>query len=98
MPNYVRPLSLAVSLAFASATFAAIPEKPAAKPAAKPATKAAAPAATPNSANELEVGHNLSPAGATRLQAVIDRFNKETGGSMKLVLSLIHISEPARPY
>ena len=85
MPNYVRPLSLAVSLAFASATFAAIPEKPAAKPAAKPATKAAAPAATPNSANELEVGHNLSPAGATRLQAVIDRFNKETGGSMKLV-------------
>jgi sn-glycerol 3-phosphate transport system substrate-binding protein len=41
--------------------------------------------ATPNSANELEVGHNLSPAGATRLQAVIDRFNKETGGNLKLV-------------
>jgi sn-glycerol 3-phosphate transport system substrate-binding protein len=94
MSSVVRPLILAIALAHVGTGFAAEPAKPAAKsakpaaksakPAAKPAAKAA-PAPTPNSVSELELAHNLSPAGAERLQVVVDRFNKETGGSLKLV-------------
>jgi len=91
MSHSIRPLAIVLGLALAFPVLAADPaaksaSKPAAKAAAKPAAKTAAkPVPTPNSPSELEVGHNLSPAGAERLQAVIDRFNKETGGSMKLV-------------
>ncbi len=35
--------------------------------------------------SELELAHNLDPAREERLQLVVDRFNKETGGSLKLV-------------
>jgi sn-glycerol 3-phosphate transport system substrate-binding protein len=91
MSSVVRPLTLAIAFAFAGAAMAAEPAKPAAKsagksakPAAKPAAKAA-PAPTPNSPSELELAHNLDPARAERLQVVVDRFNKETGGSLKLV-------------
>lgn len=84
MPNLFRPLSLAVSLAFASAVCAATPEKPVAKQGPKPAAKTA-PAAAPSTVVELELGHNLSAAGAERVQAILDRFHGETGGHVKLV-------------
>ena len=68
-----RMLALVAGLA---AAFPALASKPA-KPAAKPAPQAAAPAA-------FELAHNLSPEGEARLQAVVDRFNKETGNTLKL--------------
>ena len=74
MLHLIRPLSVAVGLAFATSTFAAKPAKPAPTP---------APAAT--ASGELELAHNLGPVGEQRLQAVVDRFNKETGGTLKLI-------------
>lgn len=53
--------------------------------AAKPAAKAAAKAApTAQAAADFELAHNLGPVGEEQLQAVVDRFNKETGGNLKL--------------
>ena len=68
-----RPLLAAASLALAFSAQAAKPAKP-----AKPAT---APAA----AVVFELAHNLSPKGEESLVAVVDRFNKESGGNLKLV-------------
>jgi sn-glycerol 3-phosphate transport system substrate-binding protein len=86
MPHSLRPLAIVVGLALA---FPALAADPAAKPAAKPAQKAAAkPAAkaepAPVASADFELAHNLGPEGESRLQAVVDRFNKETGGNLKL--------------
>lgn len=70
MSQHFRPLIAVVALAFAFSAQAK-PAKPAAKPAA--------------AASELELAHNLGPVGEENLQAVVDRFNKETNGKLKLV-------------
>lgn len=70
MSYRVRPLVLGLALAFSCSVFAA-------KSAPKPA---AAPVAAP-----FELAHNLGPVSEARLQAVVDRFNQETGSSLKLV-------------
>jgi sn-glycerol 3-phosphate transport system substrate-binding protein len=90
----IRPLAVAVSLALAFPALAADPAakptvKAAAKSSAKPAAKAAAkPVAkqesAPPASADFELAHNLSPAGEERLRAVVDRFNKEHGGNLKL--------------
>jgi len=81
MSFFIRPLVAAVGLALAFSAHAAKPAKPA-KPAAKPAAKAAA---APVAAADLELAHNLGPAGQERLQAIVDRYNKENGTTLKLV-------------
>lgn len=74
MSHRIHPSVVAVTLALAcSSVLAAKPAKPAAKPA--PAPVAAA---------EFELAHNLGPAGEEQLQMVVDRFNKENGGNLKL--------------
>ena len=75
MQHRILPSVLAISLAFVCAS--ALAAKPAAKAAAK-----AAPA--PAVAADFELAHNLGPAGEEQLQAVVDRFNKEMGGNLKL--------------
>lgn len=74
MSHCIRPLTLAVTLALACTVVQAKPVKPAAKPAAAPAASA-----------EFELAHNLGAAGEERLQAIVDRFNKESGSTLKLV-------------
>ena len=74
MLHRIRPSVIAISLVLASSSVLAA--KPAAKPAAKQA--AAQPAA------DFELAHNLGPQGEEQLQAVIDRFNKENNGNLKL--------------
>ena len=71
MQHRILPSFVAMSLAIACSSALA------AKPAAK-----AAPA--PVVAADFELAHNLGPAGEEQLQAVVDRFNKETGGNLKL--------------
>lgn len=73
MSHCIRPLTVAVALALACSAVQAKPAKPAAKPAA-PAVSA-----------EFELAHNLGAAGEERLQAIVDRFNKESGSTLKLV-------------
>ena len=68
-----RPLLAVASLALAFSAQAAKPAKP------------AKPAAAPAAAVEFELAHNLSPKGEESLIAVVDRFNKESGGNLKLV-------------
>ena len=67
---FIRPLVVAAGLALCISAQAAKPAKP-----------ASAPIAT----GDTELAHNLGTFGETRLQAVVDRYNKENGGSMKLV-------------
>jgi sn-glycerol 3-phosphate transport system substrate-binding protein len=74
MSHCIRPLASAVLLALACSAAQAKPAKPAAKPAPAPAASA-----------EFELAHNLGPVGEERLHAVVDRFNKESGSSLKLV-------------
>lgn len=76
MSNHPRFLIAAVGLALAFSAQAAKPAKPA-KAAAKPA-----PASVVSP--DFELAHNLGPASEERLQTVIDRFNKENGGNLKL--------------
>ena len=68
-----RPLLAVASLALAFSAQAAKPAKP------------AKPAAAPAAAVVFELAHNLSPKGEESLIAVVDRFNKESGGNLKLV-------------
>jgi len=77
MSYRIRPLVAVVALALATSAFAAKPAK-SAKPEAK-----AAPA--PVASAEFELAHNLNPEGEATLQAVVDRFNKDNGGNLKLV-------------
>jgi len=67
---FIRPLVVAAGLALCICAQAAKPAKP-----------ASAPIAT----GDTELAHNLGTLGETRLQAVVDRYNKENGGSMKLI-------------
>ncbi|MCE1182433.1 MAG: extracellular solute-binding protein [Rhodocyclales bacterium] len=75
MSHHLRPLLVALTLAFSTNAVLA---------AAKPA-KAAKPAAAPVAPAALELAHNLGPVGEERLQGVVDRFNQETGSTLKLV-------------
>jgi sn-glycerol 3-phosphate transport system substrate-binding protein len=77
MSYCLRSLTFAVSLALACSVVQAKPAKPV-KPAAKQA-------AAPTVSAEFELAHNLGPAGEEGLQAIVDRFNKESGSTMKLV-------------
>ena len=79
MLHPIRPVVAAIGLAMAFSVQAAKPSKPAAK-----AAKAAKPAATQAAAPDFELAHNLGPEGEERLQAIVDRFNKENGGNLKL--------------
>ena len=72
MSFVMRPLFIALGLAF---TFSAQAAKPS-KPAANPQTSSAAAA--------FELAHNLGPAGEAHLQAVVERFNKESNANLKL--------------
>ena len=74
MSHCIRPLTVALSLALACSVVQAKPAKPAAKPAPAPAASA-----------EFELAHNLGEVGEGRLQAIVDRFNKESGSTLKLV-------------
>ncbi|AXS80669.1 extracellular solute-binding protein [Dechloromonas sp. HYN0024] len=70
MSHCVRPLALVLALALASSLAQAKPPKP-------------APAPVPTA--EFELAHNLGAVGEDRLQAIVDRFNKESGSTLKLV-------------
>ena len=74
MSHCIRPLTVALSLALACSVVQAKPAKPAAKPAPAPAASA-----------DFELAHNLGEIGEERLQAIVDRFNKELGSALKLV-------------
>jgi sn-glycerol 3-phosphate transport system substrate-binding protein len=74
MSHCIRPLTVALSLALACSVVQAKPAKPAAKPAPAPAASA-----------DFELAHNLGEVGEERLQAIVDRFNKESGSALKLV-------------
>lgn len=74
MLHFNRSLVLAASMALAFSAHAAKPAKPA------PAQKQAAAPAT----QDFELGHNLGPVGEEKLHALVDRFNKETGGNLKI--------------
>ena len=74
MSHCIRPLTVAISLALACSVVQAKPAKPAAKPAPAPAASA-----------DFELAHNLGEVGEERLQAIVDRFNKESGSTLKLV-------------
>lgn len=74
MLHCIRPLTVAVTLALACSVSQAKPAKPAAKPAAAPTAPV-----------EFELAHNLGAIGEERLQAIVDRFNTESGSALKLV-------------
>ncbi len=74
MSHRIHPSVVAVTLALACSSVLA----------AKPAKQAAKPAPAPVAAAEFELAHNLGPAGEEQLQMVVDRFNKENGGNLKL--------------
>ncbi|MGV0952080.1 MAG: extracellular solute-binding protein [Azonexus sp.] len=94
MSHSIRSLAIAVSLALAFPALAADPAvKPAAKPAAKSTSKSAAKPAAKAAAKpeqvsavspDFELAHNLGPESEKRLQAIVDRFNSENGGNLKL--------------
>ncbi|MGE5769980.1 MAG: extracellular solute-binding protein [Betaproteobacteria bacterium] len=87
MPKPFHFMALVAGLALAFPAVAAEPAKQAkpARAAAKPAKPAAvATAAAPAPSADFELAHNLGPVGEQRLQAFVDRFNKEHGGNLKL--------------
>lgn len=49
------------------------------------AAKPAKPAVKPVAAVEFELAHNLGAVGEQSLQAIVDRYNKESGSQLKLV-------------
>ncbi|MDP3438333.1 MAG: hypothetical protein Q8R95_01895, partial [Azonexus sp.] len=70
MSHRFHSLAAAFSLGLAFSAHAAKPAKPAVKPVA---------------AVEFELAHNLGAVGEQSLQAIIDRYNKESGSQLKLV-------------
>jgi sn-glycerol 3-phosphate transport system substrate-binding protein len=74
MSHLIRSMLAAVGLVLAFSASAAKPAKASAK-------QPAAPVAAAN----FELAHNLGPQGEEQLQAVVDRFNKENGGNLKLI-------------
>ena len=73
MSFFIRPLVIVAGLALSISAQAAKLSKP------------AKPAAAPIAAGDPELAHNLGTLGEERLQTLVDRYNKENGGSMKLV-------------
>jgi len=73
MSFFIRPLVIAAGLALCLSAQAAKP------------SKSAKPAAAPIAAGDPELAHNLGTPGGERLQALVDRYNKENVGSIKLV-------------
>lgn len=73
MLHSLRPLVIAVGMAFACSAHAAKPAKTAEKPAPAPAA-----------AVDAYLAHNLGPTGEAQLQAVVDRFNADHAGNLKL--------------
>ena len=73
MLHSLRPLAIAVGMALACSAHAAKPAKTVEKPAPAPAA-----------AVDAYLAHNLGPTGEAQLQAVVDRFNAEQGGNLKL--------------
>jgi sn-glycerol 3-phosphate transport system substrate-binding protein len=76
MSQPIRPLLALLSLALACSVAVAKP--------AKPAKAAAKQPAAPAVSADFELAHNLGPVGEEQLQAMVDRFNKENGGNLKL--------------
>ena len=74
MSHRYRSSMVVLALALASSPILAKPAKPAAKPAPAPVAL-----------TEFELAHNLGSAGEEKLQAIVDRFNKESGATLKLV-------------
>ncbi|MBS1160671.1 MAG: carbohydrate transporter substrate-binding protein, family [Proteobacteria bacterium] len=74
MSYLIRPLLAACGLAVAFSASAA-----------KPAKSAAKQPVAPVAAADFELAHNLGPTGEEQLRAVVERFNKEKGGNLKLV-------------
>jgi len=74
MSHLIRPLLAALGLALAFSASAAKTAKPSAKQPVAPAIAA-----------DFELAHNLGPVGEEQLRAVVERFNKESGGNLKLV-------------
>lgn len=72
-PLVSRPLFAALAVAFSCSAWAAKPVK-----AAPPPAKVAEP-------TSVELAHNLGEASEGRLQAVVDRYNRENNGKIKLV-------------
>ena len=77
MSYSLRPLAIAIGLTLAVPALAAKPVKPTPAQEAAPASAAAASA-------DFELAHNLSPEGEKALQAIVDRFNKENNGNLKV--------------
>jgi sn-glycerol 3-phosphate transport system substrate-binding protein len=77
MSHSLRPLAIAIGLTLAVPALAAKPVKPTPAQEAAPASAAAASA-------DFELAHNLSPEGEKALQAIVDRFNKENNGNLKV--------------
>ena len=77
MSHSLRPLAIVVGLTLAFPALAAKPAKPA------PAHEAVSASATAASA-DFELAHNLSPEGEKALQAIVDRFNTENNGNLKV--------------
>jgi sn-glycerol 3-phosphate transport system substrate-binding protein len=77
MSHSLRPLAIAVGLTLAVPALAAKPVKP--TPAREPA-----PASATAASADFELAHNLSPEGEKALQAIVDRFNKENNGNLKV--------------
>lgn len=76
MSDQFRISTLVMALAFSSGCFAKAPAAAPAKAATKPEVSAAA--------STLVLAHNLDAVSEPRLQAVVDRFNRETGANLKL--------------
>ena len=77
MSHSFRPVVAALGLAIAFSAQAAKPAKP-----AKSAAKAPEPVV--QASQDFELAHNLGPLDEQRLRAVVDRFNQEQGGNLKL--------------
>ena len=77
MSHSLRPLAIVVGLTLAFPALAAKPAKPA------PAHEAVSASAMAASA-DFELAHNLSPEGEKALQAIVDRFNTENNGNLKV--------------
>jgi sn-glycerol 3-phosphate transport system substrate-binding protein len=77
MSHCTYPLAIAVGLTLSLPVIAAMPAKPASKQKATPAAQA--------TIAEFALAHNLSPEGEKALQGIVERFNKENGGNLKVL-------------
>ena len=95
------PIASAVALALAGAG-AILPAYAQQAPAAPaPAASAAAPAAAPASAPAAKTAQQLDSVTITGIRASLEQslnVKRNADSRVDVVLSLIHISEPTRPY